>query len=138
MAAITITAANVKPGAYAKLTFGITTVAVTAGQLLAKNTDDQIVLFDVDILTQSYLGIAMCSASAGQPVVYSDGDDDLTIGATVSQGVVYYASPTAGGISPYSDLSNSQQVIPVGIGKAGNKFTLHPVNRVLKGTLPAA
>jgi hypothetical protein len=64
------------------------------------------------------LGIAMGGGAAGQPAAVATAGD-VTIAATVVNGMVYVISATAGGggIAPFADLIAGQRVSLVGYGK---------------------
>jgi len=61
-------------------------------------------------------GVCLCSAAAGQPVVYA-ASGTLTTGGIVSIGQLYVVSENAGKIAPSSDLDPGEYVTIVGIGK---------------------
>lgn len=108
MADLTITAANVVPGAGATRIVGISGASITAGQTVyLDSADNRYKLYDADSATAAVrvcAGIALNGASNGQPIsIHTAGP--LAIGATVAAGVAYYGSPTAGGICPVADLS---------------------------------
>lgn len=121
MADITITAANVLAGGGAKQTSGIAGVAVTAGQVgYLDEATGTWKLADCDSGTaaaRSPKGIFLHAAAAGQPVqVLTRGP--ITIGATLTPGVAYYLSGTAGGICPVADLSTGDYPTIIGIAKS--------------------
>jgi hypothetical protein len=107
MADLVITAANVLAGSGAKKVAGTAGATITAGQVVyLDSADSEYKLADADSATaavRSPAGIALHGASDGQPLtILSKGP--ITIGATVTAGVAYYLSPTAGGICPVADL----------------------------------
>ena len=116
MAALTITAANVLKGSNATLVNGTAGATITAGQLVyldsATNTYK---LTDSDVVAAaSAAGIALHGSLANQPLqILAAGP--ITVGATMTAGVVYYASPTAGGIGPVADLVATNRSIVVGV-----------------------
>jgi hypothetical protein len=133
MADLVITAANVLAGSGAKKVAGTAGATITAGQVVyLDSADSEYKLADADSATaavRSPAGIALHGASDGQPLtILSKGP--ITIGATVTAGVAYYLSPTAGGICPVADLltgdyptvlglATSATVIEVDIQEAG-------------------
>jgi hypothetical protein len=133
MADLVITAANVLAGSGAKKVAGTAGATITAGQVVyLDSADSEYKLADADSATaavRSPAGIALHGASDGQPLtILSKGP--ITIGATVTAGVAYYLSPTAGGICPVADLltgdyptvlglATSASVIEVDIQEAG-------------------
>jgi hypothetical protein len=131
MAALSITAANVAAGAAARKSSGIAGATITAGQLLYQDPADLLLkLADSDAGTappRSPVGIALHGASSGQPVAYLV-EGPCTIGAALTAGVAYYASPTAGGISPVADLVAGNYPTIVGIAASTTVLDvrLHP------------
>ena len=124
MANITITASDVAPGANVMQVKGVAGATITAGQALY-----------LDALTNTYKlasataedtavfkGIALCSASAGQPVVIAKNDSDLDLGNQLSVGEVYCVSATAGAIAPVADLVTGNFVSIVGIANASDSL----------------
>lgn len=61
--------------------------------------------------------IALNGAAAGQPVALH-GIGEITIGATLTPGVVYYLSDTPGGICPVADLASGEYPTIIGIAKS--------------------
>lgn len=119
MAAISITAANVKKGANSRTEDGLAAVAVTAGQLVYLDPDTgKYGLADADsasAVVRKVRGIALHAAAADQPLqIHRKGL--ITIGATVTVGAGYYSSATAGGIAPVAD--NTTGVYPTFLGFA--------------------
>lgn len=111
MADITITAANVIAGAGANTENGSLGAAATAGQVLYKAAADGLwYLADNNSATaaaRQAMGIALNGGGVGQPVrVLLSGP--ITIGATLTPGIAYYLSDTAGGICPVADLGTGE------------------------------
>lgn len=107
MADLTITATSVLAGGNAQTLDGTAGATITAGQVVyLDSTTGTYKLADNDSATaavRSPAGIALNGAATGQPVeVLTSGN--ITIGATVTAGVAYYLSSTAGGICPVADL----------------------------------
>jgi hypothetical protein len=125
MADLSITAASVKPSAGAVITSGIAGATITAGQLVHRNTTSgKFVLSDADGSgLKQVLGVALNGASDGQPLSVQTGGD-ITIGATVTAGTTYYASPTAGGICPLADVASGDDPIIIGIAKSASVLML--------------
>ena len=107
MANLTITAANVAPGAGAKTKSGTAGAAITQGQpVYLDATAITILPADADVLASAaVVGVALNAASTGQPVTYQT-SGPITIGATVVVGTAYYASTTAGSVCLESDLAS--------------------------------
>lgn len=118
MADLSITAANVVAGGSATTRDGLAGATLTAGQVVyldsATNTYK---LADCDSGTaavRSPAGIALNGAASGQPVrVLTSGP--VTIGATMTAGLAYYLSPTAGGICPVADVLSGDYPVIIGI-----------------------
>jgi hypothetical protein len=131
MADLTITAGSVVKGTGATTETLIAGASITAGQSLYKDASDsnKAKLFDADSATaaaRSFYGVALNSASSGQPVVVQTGGN-ITIGATVAVGVAYYASDTPGGICPFADLEAGDYPTIIGIGISTTQIKIQPI-----------
>lgn len=118
MADLTITAANVVAGSGAKKTTGTAGASITAGQTVYHDSaTDTYKLADINSATaavRNVAGIALHAAAAGQPLaVHTAGP--ITIGATLTAGVAYYASGTPGGIRPVADNTTGDYPVLLGI-----------------------
>jgi len=123
MADITVTPASVVAGANAITRDGIAGETITAGQTLYLHSDGKLYKALSDTaLHAAVVGIALNGGAINQPIEYVVSDDDLTIGATVAAGVLYFASNTAGGIAPAADISTGEFVTFVGIGISTTKI----------------
>lgn len=136
---LSITAANVIPGANARFHDGIAGGVLTAGQLVYSDSGDsgKIKLADANAsaITANVLGITSHAAASGQPIRVIIWDDDLTIGATVSMSApVYVLSGTAGGIAPVADVTSGWYTVVVFIAKSTTKVIFIP----LRGTVAAS
>ncbi len=134
MADLTITAASVAPGANAVIENGTAGAAVTAGQVVYRDSADGLLkLADADSGTaaaRSPYGIALNGAASGQPLgVLRKGL--VTIGATIAGGTDYWLSKTAGGICPRADVAGTG-TYPTLVG-VGNSTTVLNVNFVESG-----
>lgn len=114
MADISITAASVIPGTGAKSRDGTAGATIAAGKVVVVDpATGKYVLCDTDHATAALRiadGIALNGASDGQPIkVQTEGP--LTIGGTMTAGVAYYASNTAGGICPVADVTAERSVL---------------------------
>lgn len=118
MADLTITAANVLAGSGATKVAGTAGATITAGQAVYLDTsDNEYKLADCDHATAAVrapAGLALNGASDGQPLTVLTGGP-ITIGATVTAGVAYYLSPTAGGICPVADVLSGDYPTILGI-----------------------
>jgi hypothetical protein len=103
---LSVTAASVLPGSGAISKVGTAGETVTAGQpLYQKAADLKWYKADCNSATAEVRvakAFALSGASAGQPVVVQT-SGQITVGATMTAGVVYYLSGTAGGIRPVAD-----------------------------------
>jgi hypothetical protein len=127
MADLAITAANVVPGVNAKVVGGTAGAAITAGKTVYQDpTDLRFKLADCDSAVaaeRAVNGIALNGASAGQPVdVLIEGD--ITIGAVLTAGTVYFLSGTAGGICPVADLNAGDYPTIIGIAKSASVLSV--------------
>lgn len=117
MADLSITAANVVAAASASVKHVTAGATITAGQVVYLDTaTNTYKLADCDgaAALRSPAGIALNGASSGQPLAICY-EGAVTIGATLTAGVAYYLSPTAGGICPVADLSAGDYPTIVGI-----------------------
>jgi hypothetical protein len=118
MTDLSITAANVIAGSGARTVDGTAGASVTAGQAVyLDSTTNTYKLADCDSATaavRSPDGIALHAAASGQPLeVLTRGP--ITIGATMTAGLPYFLSATAGGIAPYADLGAGDYPTIIGI-----------------------
>jgi hypothetical protein len=123
MADLTITATNVVAGNSAKTENGVAGVAVTAGQVVYKDSaDNKFKLADTDSATaaaRSPYGIALHAAAANQPLaVLTSGS--ITIGAALTAGVFYYLSGTPGGICPVADVAAGDYPCVIGVATSAS------------------
>jgi len=118
MTDISITAANVVSGSDARTVAGVAGEAITAGQALYKAAaTGRWMKADADAATaeaREAKGISLNGASTGQPVnVQTSGK--ITIGGTLTPGIAYYLSGTAGGICPVADVGTGEYVDLIGM-----------------------
>jgi hypothetical protein len=122
---LSITAASLAPSTSAVTRDGIAGVAITAGQLVYKDTaDNKLKLADANgasTLIRTPIGLASNSAGIGQNVRYIISDPDLTIGGTVTNGAAFVLSATAGGIAPIADQTTGWYPCLVMIGISSTK-----------------
>ena len=119
MADLTITVASVVKGAGASVENGTAGANVTAGQPVYKDAGDsnKFKLADSDSATaavRSPYGLALHASLAGQPLQVLTGGP-ITIGATLTAGLAYYLSKTAGGICPVADIASGGYATIIGI-----------------------
>jgi hypothetical protein len=121
MADLTVTPASVIPGANAVIErSGTAGATITAGQVVYfDDTTGKYKLADSDgaAALRSPRGFALNGASDGQPLaVHTKGK--LTIGATMTAGLAYYLSKTAGGICPVADIASGGYATVLGIASS--------------------
>ncbi len=127
MSDLSITAANVLPGADAQVEHSYFGASVTAGQVVYNDTaDNEKKLADANSATaivRKVHGIALNGGSDGQPAAVQRGGT-ITIGATVVVGKVYVLSATPGGIAPIDDLATGHYVTVIGVGISSTQIKL--------------
>lgn len=127
MADLTITATSVVAGVGASKKSGVAGVAITAGQTVyLDTTTNSYKLADNDnatVAARSPAGIALHGAAAGQPLAVHEGGD-ITIGATLTPGTVYFLSANGGGICPVADLGTGKTVTIVGVAKSASVLSV--------------
>lgn len=120
MANLSQTAANVVPGAGAKidrtrysgatLTAGMP-VYIDPADGLAKIADN-----NVSAAIANVYGIALNGASSGQPVDIAT-EGDVNLGATLAVGETYALSATAGAICPEADVVSTNFMTLLGVAR---------------------
>lgn len=128
MAAISITAANVLPGANARTRNGTFGATITQGQAVyLDSADDQWKLADADSATAAVrvpVGLALNAGADGQPGTIQTGGD-ITIGATLTPGLPYFLSPdTPGGIALIADVAVGDDYVQIGVAKSASVLTI--------------
>lgn len=133
MADLTVTAANCLTidGTY---DVGVAGGSITAGQPLYKDTANSSVLKAADAnasdLASTVCGIALHAASTGQPLRYQM-TGTITIGATMTAGVIYCASANAGGIAPSADITTGWRTSIIGVATTTTILTLKIYNSLV-------
>lgn len=133
MAALSITAANVRISSQAQTATGTLGATVTQGQSLYVDTANSNVLklYDADAAAPAnvFAGIALTAGAANQPCLYVVTDPSFTPGATILAGDTIWGSTTAGGITKTAaDVSGSGvNVTPLGVGLTTTTMNLKPV-----------
>jgi hypothetical protein len=128
MVDITVTPANVIAGANAVRASGTAGVAISAGQLVYKDTSTgKYLLCDnnaADVNARKPQGIALNNAALNQPVdIQTSGD--ITLGAVLTAGTDYFLSTSAsGGICPRADVTTGMNVVLLGLGKSTSVLAL--------------
>jgi hypothetical protein len=121
MADLTITAASVVKGSGSEVDRGTAGATITAGQAVYEDAaTGKYLLADDNSATAAARvpkGIALNGASNNQALAVLMAGD-ITIGATLVPGTVYYLSDTPGGIGPAADLASGEYPCVVGIAKS--------------------
>ncbi|SNZ21718.1 hypothetical protein [Cohaesibacter gelatinilyticus] len=126
MADLTITAASVVKGANAVLEAGTAGAAITAGQVVYRDSSYKYQLCDADSATadaKKIRGVALNGASDGQPLTILK-SGKVTIGATLVAGTTYVLSDTAGGIAPQADLGSGDDVAILGAATSTSEINV--------------
>lgn len=127
MADLSLTAANIVPGAGAKIAHGTAGATITAGQAVyLDSSDNRYKLADCDSATAAVrvpAGIAVNSAATGQPVAVQYGGE-LAMGSVLTAAATYYLSATAGGIAPLADLGTGDYTVILGTAKSATVLTI--------------
>ena len=118
MADLSVTPASCVPVAPAVVQWGTAGATITAGKpMYLESATNTWKLADNDSATaevRQATALSLTGSSAGQPVAYMM-TGQVTLGATMTAGVVYYLSATAGGICPVADLTSGKYPCTVGI-----------------------
>lgn len=129
MANLSITAANVKPGAGARINRKYNAGAtVTQGQPVYLDAANKWQLADCNSATAAARvadGIALNGASADQPLAVQTGGD-ITLGAALTNGTDYFLSGTAGAICPRADLTTGDYPCRLGMAVSATVLRLNP------------
>lgn len=134
MADLTVTAANCVPGSNANIVHGTAGETVTAGQVVYKSSStSKWMKADANAATAeargsdvNNVGIALCGSSLNQPISVITGGD-LTLGATMTAGIAYFLSDTAGGICPVADIGSGEYVVQIGLATSTTVLAVKPV-----------
>ncbi|MBP8267547.1 MAG: hypothetical protein KAX47_13425 [Zoogloea sp.] len=128
MTDLSVTAANVVPGTDARQEVGVAGETITAGQALYKSsTTGKWMKADSNSATaeaRAATAIALTGSSLNQPIVVQT-SGTITIGATMTAGIQYYLSDTAGGICPVADIGSGEYVDLVGLSTSTTVMTLN-------------
>lgn len=129
MADLSITAANVLPGANAVIERTFTAGAtITAGQVVyLESATTTYKLADGDSATaeiRSPRGIALNGASAGQPLAVQTAGS-ITIGGTLTPGLAYYLTKVAGGIGLVAEIATGGYATVLGIATSASVLKIN-------------
>lgn len=126
MSDLSVTAASCLPGAGAVIEEGLAGATITAGQAVYRDTDGTYKLADADgasATIRTARGIALNGASSGQPLKIQK-QGNITLGATLTPGVTYYLSNTAGGICPLADVGTGEYYHIIGIATSATNLLM--------------
>lgn len=127
MTDLAITAASVVAGSNANTVAGTAGETITAGQTVYKSsTTGKYMKADSNSGTAEArvpVGVALNGGALNQPVLVQK-SGDVTIGATLTAGVAYYQSDTAGGICPVADVGSGEYSTIVGIAKSASVLAI--------------
>ena len=129
MAVVTITPANIEKVDDATLSSGtLEASTTTAGGELIRSTSTGYVKADASSLTSATIaGIAWSKGSVGKQIdFFNSVGKEVDIGATLTEGIIYVVSGTAGAIEPYADLSTGERAYMVGIGMPSTNLKYLP------------
>lgn len=125
---LSVTAANVVPGTDAVINRATAGATITAGQVVYRESaTGKFKLADNNSATAEArvpYGIALNGAASGQPIAVQR-SGSITIGATLTAGVQYYLSATAGGIAPVADLTTGMYPSTVGLATSTSVMKLN-------------
>ena len=128
MADLTITAASVIAATDAVTESRNAGAAITAGQVVYYDSaTDTYKLADSDSATaavRSPRGIALNGGGTGQPILIIK-SGSVTIGATMTAGLAYYVSKTAGGVCPVADIASGGYATVLGISTSTTVFKVN-------------
>lgn len=131
MADLSLTASQVLKGTGANIKRRLAGEDVDQGEIVyLKSADDRFWLAQSDgtEAEADAVGVVLNSAKAGQPCEVQEFQKGATItlgaGASMTEGVTYYLSNTAGGICPLADLSAGDYVTIVGVATSASVLRL--------------
>jgi hypothetical protein len=120
MTDLVITPASCVPGTNSRLETGVAGETITAGMAVYKAATGLWMKADSNsatALARVATAIAMTGSSLNQPIVVQK-SGSLTLGATLTAGVAYYLSDTAGGICPVADVGSGEYAQTIGIASS--------------------
>ena len=124
MADLVITAANVVRYDGAETARGLARETITAGQVLYRHTDGKVYkALDDTAAHADCIGVALCNASADQPVVYAT-VGEYNPGAAVTVGEVYGLTDTAGGVGLISERNLLDFITVLGVATTTSRIDI--------------
>lgn len=132
MADLSVTAANVVASANAVVLKQYNAGAtIAAGDVVYLDANNTWQLMDANAsaagnAVNNERGIALGGASNGQPLAVNKRDPWCQIGATMSNGGIYCASPNAGKIAPAADITTGNYATVLGVARSTTILNLNP------------
>jgi hypothetical protein len=132
MADLTINSAAVSPSNQAVIERGFPGgAAIGAGMHVYKDANNRWVLFDSNVgagagaNVTDRRGIALNNCANTQPLAVCTSDPNFGIGSTVANGVSYWGSNTAGGITATAPISG-EYTVHLGVAISATRINLNP------------
>lgn len=136
---LSITASAVVPSSQAQKQSGTAGATIAAGETVYQDTADgnKYKLADGNnTLAMPVVGMAINSASAGQPITILLSDPALTIGTHgVALGTPFFQSANAGKVCPFADLAEANQTTAIFIILTTTTVNFRPLGP--GGAIPA-
>lgn len=126
MADYTLAAGDVE---YALANVGriVSGATITAGQLIYRDASAsnvaKLAQCDGTAAEAAVIGMAVCNAVAGQPLLYVAGPIDIVVGGAMTEGAAFALSAAAGKFADEADITTAQFLTR--IGYAVDATTLH-------------
>lgn len=125
MADVTVTAANVVAG-NVTLSKGTAGETITQGQVLYKKAaDSKLYKADADAgsAESTVVGIAVTAGVLDETIHYQT-SGTIDIGGTVTKGLIYVLSGTAGGVAPSADLAAGDYTSILGVASSATNIDI--------------
>ena len=129
MTDISVTASAVVLTSGPAPTQGTAGATITAGQPVALNASGLYVPADSDnatALLRVAVGIALCGASNGQPLLVANPGSLITLNAVLTASEPYFLSATAGGIAPKADIATGMYTQFLGMANSTTVLNFNP------------
>lgn len=97
---------------------GVAGDTITAGMPVYLASDGTLTPCDASAeASAAFAGVALHGAADGQPLEYAKPGARINWGATLTVGVLYVVSATAGAVAPSTDLASGEYVTGLAIGE---------------------
>lgn len=132
MADISVTAASVAASANAVVLKQYNAGAtIAAGEVVYLDANNKWQLMDANASAtgndpSNTRGIALGGGANNQPIAVATKDSYFTPGATLTNGIAYYASANAGKIAPVADVGSGNYATFIGIARSTSILNLNP------------